>query len=69
MYEPDEPHDQWGKPIVEPTSWLQKTRDIVFFSCVGTIFVITVIVFYVIFLPYYLGREIWQRFENWYINK
>lgn len=69
MYEPNEPHDQWGRPIEEPTSWLQKTRDIVFFSCVGIMFLVIFGWIILMFLPFYLGREIWQRFENWYINK
>ena len=72
MHEPNEPHDEWGRPIepVEPEqTMLDRVRDIFFFSCVGIIFLVIFGWILLVFMPYYLGREIWHRFENWYINK
>ena len=75
MFEPNEPHDEWGRPINEQrplekySEWFKRTRDIIAFTLMGILFVIVVFAFYIVFLPYYLGREVWHRWEKFYINK
>lgn len=48
---------------------MEKVRDIIFFSVVGLAFIIIFGWIMIMFLPYYIGREVWQRFELWYIKK
>tara|TARA_R100000231_G_scaffold97194_2_gene72684 strand:+ start:1797 stop:1952 length:156 start_codon:yes stop_codon:yes gene_type:complete len=48
---------------------MEKIRDIIFFTFVGLGVIIIFGWITLIFLPYYIGREVWQRYENWYINK
>ena len=75
MFEPNEPHDEWGRPIIEQqplqkqSEWTRKLRDILAYTFLGLLFVIVVVGFYLVFLPYYLGREVWQKLERFYINK
>ena len=41
MYEPNEPHDEWGRPLPEPTkqpSFIDKARDVFFYSFLGLFF-------------------------------
>ena len=69
MYEPNEPHDQWGRPIEQPQTLLSRLKDVFFYTWLGVLFFILFGWITIIFLPYFLGREVWQRYENWYINK
>jgi hypothetical protein len=72
MREPNEPHDEWGRPLEFTNKKLKifdSLRDVFFYTFVGIIFIVIFGWILIVFLPYYLGREIWQRFELWYINK
>ena len=72
MYEPNEPHDEWGRPLKEPEttfSLFSAVRDKFFFFAVGLVFLLVFGWILILFLPYYMGRNIWERFEIWYINK
>tara|TARA_R100001460_G_scaffold8441_5_gene20898 strand:+ start:3210 stop:3428 length:219 start_codon:yes stop_codon:yes gene_type:complete len=72
MREPNEPHDEWGRPLKITNNkykFFDKLRDVFFYTFVGIIFIVIFGWILIVFLPFYLGREIWQRFELWYINK
>ncbi len=72
MREPNEPHDEWGRPletINKNNSILNTIRDIFFFTVVGLLFLALFGWILIVFLPYYFGRAIWEKFELWYINK
>ena len=43
MYEPNEPHDEWGRPLTLPSkkdSFIQKIGDAFFYTCMGLIFLV-----------------------------
>lgn len=72
MHEPNEPHDEWGRPLPEPVKknrYLDKARDVFFFTFVGLIFLAIFGWILLVFLPYYFGKAIWEKFELWYINR
>ena len=48
---------------------MDKIRDIFFYTLVGLLFLALFGWILIIFLPYYFGRAIWEKFELWYINK
>jgi len=72
MYEPNEPHDEWGRPLPEPTKkpkLLDRARDVFFFTFVGLIFLAIFGWILLVFLPYYFGKAVWEKFELWYMNR
>ena len=72
MYEPNEPHDEWGRPLLEPTkepSYIDKARDVFFYTFLGLFFLLIFGWILIIFLPYYFGKAVWEKFELWYINR
>jgi len=72
MYEPNEPHDEWGRPLKttdKKNSIFDTVRDVSFFTVVGLLFLALFGWILIIFLPYYFGRAIWEKFELWYINR
>jgi len=44
-------------------------QDIIFFTTVGLFFTVLFLSILIFFLPYYVGREVWGRYEIWYINR
>jgi len=48
---------------------VDKFRDIIFYSFIGFLFLVLFSWIFILCLPYYMGREIWQRFDKWYVNK
>ena len=44
-------------------------QDIIFFTAVGLFFTALFLSIALFFLPYYVGREVWGRYEIWYINR
>ena len=72
MYEPNEPHDEWGRPLPEPTkqpSYINKARDVFFYTFLGLFFLLIFGWILIIFLPYYFGKAVWEKFELWYLNR
>ena len=69
LEEPNEPHDHWGRTLQKKESMFVKLRDIFVFTFTGIIFVFVLILFYSIYLPFYVGREVCHRLEKLYINK
>jgi|TARA_B100001939_G_C16464984_1_gene414624 hypothetical protein len=48
---------------------MKKLQDIFFYTFLGMIFLVIFGWIIILFLPYYFGRAIWERFENWYVKK
>ena len=48
---------------------MTKFRDILFYTVIGLLFGGFVLALMLICLPYYLGRELWQRVEDWQMNR
>jgi len=48
---------------------LKAIQDIIFFTTVGLFFTALFLSIALFFLPYYVGREVWNRWEVWYINR
>ena len=72
MYEPNEPHDEWGRPLPEQIKkprLLDRARDVFFFTFVGLIFLAIFGWILLVFLPYYFGKAVWEKFELWYMNR
>ena len=74
MYEPNEPHDEWGRPLPEPkpvkqSNLLEKIRDYIFYSVFGLVVLIIFGWLLLICLPYYFGKAIWDKIENAYIRR
>ena len=70
--EPNEPHDQWGRPLTLPSkkdSLIKKIGDVFFYTCMGLIFLVVFGWICIIFMPYFLGRSIWEKFENWQVGR
>ena len=55
--------------VVEIENILDTLRDVFFFTVVGLLFLALFGWILIIFLPYYFGRAIWEKFELWYINR
>tara|TARA_Y100000114_G_C11740562_1_gene318724 strand:- start:1230 stop:1442 length:213 start_codon:yes stop_codon:yes gene_type:complete len=69
MYEPNEPHDEWGRPLKEvedsKKSNFKKIQDVFFYTFLGLIFLLIFGWIILVFLPYYLGRQVWEKIETW----
>ncbi len=48
---------------------MTKFRDILFYTVIGLLFGCFVLALMLICLPYYLGRELWHRLEDWQMNR
>lgn len=48
---------------------MTKFRDILFYTVIGLLFGGFVLALMLICLPYYIGRELWQKVEDWQMNR
>ena len=48
---------------------LKTIQDVVFYTTIGIFFTVLLLSIALFFLPYYVGREVWNRLEVWYMNK
>ena len=69
MNEPNEPHDEWGRPLEkmedQKKGIFRTIQDVVFYTLIGLIFLIIFGWIMLVFLPYYLGRQVWEKVETW----
>tara|TARA_R100000734_G_C3273567_1_gene68910 strand:- start:298 stop:531 length:234 start_codon:yes stop_codon:yes gene_type:complete len=74
MYEPNEPHDKWGRPLsktkpVKQTHFLEKIRDYIFYSVLGLVVIVIFGWLLLICLPYFFGKSVWEKAEDAYIKR
>jgi len=48
---------------------LKIVQDVVFYTTIGIFFTVLLLSIAIFFLPYYVGREVWYRWEVWYMNR
>jgi len=48
---------------------MTKFRDIIFYTVIGLLFGGFVLSIIIICLPYYLGRTLWEKFEDWQLRR
>ncbi len=69
MNEPNEPHDEWGRPLEKikdsKKGFFTTIQDVFFYTLIGLIFLIIFGWIMLVFLPYYLGRQVWEKIETW----
>ena len=59
----------WAKKIAAYNNnrgnQMKKFRDIIFYTVIGLLFGGFVLSIIIICLPYYLGKKLWEKFEDW----